>query len=513
VWAVVGRVLSWFPGGYEGSRRYSPDRSTIYGQAQDARYDAPPETRLELLHKARYWERNNGIVNRLADLFEQFTVGPQGLQILPDSSDDQWNASAKQWWDEWCQFCDLTSLANFGTVQSLVARSWFVDGEIFIRKVNGVTPLQVRTPGKPIFRPRIQLIEGHRIETPPEMVMREGSNIIDGVEVNEVGRPVAYWFRTNTEVSYGVAKYERIPAEEMIHVFEPSRPGQVRGLPFLYPVMTDLHDLDDLQVLEMRAAKDAAEKSTFITTQSGEVDVDALRRARLNVAVKTDVNGTDTLEERTKFIRQTIGGRTFVLKTGEDVKQFLPQRPSVATAEYWTYLTSKICAGVGISHLLVFPRSLQGTVARGELDIANAFFRSRSAVLADVFRRVYVWVMEWAVKFDGRLDGAPADRTWQNCSTRAPRAVNVDVGRNSSAMLAELEQGATTYHAIYAPLGLDEKTELRRRAREEKYIDELSAEFGLSADRIRKSVGETLKAQMLLDEEKQKKDDEELLTP
>lgn len=484
---------------YLGAQRWSPDRSDVPGQVQDARFDANNAVRVELVRKARSFEKNNAIFNRLADLFEQYTVGTSGLQILPDSSDDDWNEIAAEWWQQWCTVCDLTSRLSFGTLQSLAARAWFVDGEVFIHKTRGETPP---------YRPRIQLIESHRIETPPQLYDLEGKSIIDGIEINSIGRPTAYWMRDG----FGVSVYKRIPADSIIHVFEPSRPGQMRGLPFCYPVIPDLMDLDELQILEMRAAKDQAEKSTFLFTESGEQPRTGMSLTQRTNTTQTS-NGTEVTEKRIAAVKKAVGGKVTSMKKGEDVKFCTPERPSVATREYWDYLTAKACIGTGISQLLVFPKSLQGTVARGELDIANSFFRARSAVLADAFKLVYVYVMGWAITYNFDLMGAPADGTALRCVTRAPRAVNVDAGRNSSAMLAELESGARTYEDVYAELGKDWRREINQRAREEAYIDKVAKKFNLSPDRIRKAISESLKTEMALaDEKQQKEDDQQVLS-
>lgn len=484
---------------YLGAKRWSADRDDVPGYVQDARFDADSSTRWELVRKARFFERNNAIFNRLADLFEQYTVGTCGLQILPDSSDDDWNEAAGEWWQEWCLVCDLTTRLSFGTFQSLAARSWFVDGEVFILKTRGET-----AP----YRPRVQLIEAHRIETPAHLSDLEGKTIVDGIEVNPIGRPQAYWMRDG----FAVTVHKRIPADQIIHIFEPSRPGQMRGLPFCYAAINDLIDLDELQILEMRAAKDAAEKSTFVFTESGELTRDLMRLTSTSRTGET-ASGAEVTQRRLEAIRKTVGGRTAGMKKGEDVKQFIPSRPSAATKEYWDYLTAKACIGHGIPHLLVFPRSLQGTVARGELDIANSFFRARSGVLGDAFKQVYTYVMSWAITYDGRLDGAPTDGTMLRCVTRSPRAVNVDAGRNSAAMLAELEGGARTYEDVYAELGKDWRREIKQRAKEEAYIDKVAKQFGLSPDRIRKAISESLKTEMAINSDKQQlEDNEQVLT-
>lgn len=451
------------------------ERSLIFGTTQDARLDITQSDRLELVRRSRNWEQNSGIANRLGDLFEQFTTGANGLQMVPNSKDEEWNAAASEWWNVWCQYPDLTSRQPFSILQSLIARRWFFDGEVFIYK----------TFSPDSGRPRIQLFEGHRVETPGDLKEEEGRTIIDGVRIDAKGRPIGYYFIEDDKSSKYPAtsnipqfakKYVYRKAEQVVHIFEPERPGQYRGIPFLYPVMNDLHDLDDLQLLEMKAAKAAAEVTNIITNATGELSTLKMRRQRFQMNSQ-DQAGNSTSKPADEFSTVTFGGRTIALKTGEDMKQFMSNRPSVATREYWDYLTSKVCAGVGISKLLVMPYSNQGTVVRADLDVASIFFRSRSQVIATGCRDIYSWVMGWAKDFARELDGANPPPDWYSVVVRPPRSPNVDVGRNSAAMLAELEAGTRTFQDIYAETGEDWREQLRQKAEERLYIRQLAKEF------------------------------------
>lgn len=495
-WLRAGLVsLAIFINSYLGAQRWSPNRSYVPGHVQDARFDAPEAVRTELVRKSRYFERNNAIVNRIADLFEQYTVGT----VIPDSSDDDYNELLSEAWDAWQRFPDLTSRQTFATLCSLVARSWEVDGEIFILLTRGETPP---------YRPRIQLIETHRIHTPPHLSDLEGKTIIEGIEIDSKGRPTAYWMRDGLDM----AAWKRIEARWMIHVAEPSRTGQMRGLPFCYPVIPDMCDLEDLQGCEMLAAKDAAEKAFAIINESGTISAEQLRRNRFAQVTQTST-GTEVTEQRLEHIAKRVGGRSIALKKGEDIKQIESNRPNGAALSFWDHLTAKICIGHGIPHLLVFPRSLQGTVARGELDIAATFFRTRAAVLGDAFRRVYEYVMAWETTYNPKLIGGPEDGSKLKCITRAPRSVNVDAGRNSAAMLAELEGGARTYEDVYAELGKDWRREIRQRAKEEAFIEKMAVKFGVPADRIRRSISESLRTEMQTAAQQQdKEDNEQVLT-
>lgn len=441
---------------YEGAR-HSTQRSWLPGVVQDARFDVNRGDRYELVRRSRYWEKNNAFVNRLADLFEQYTVG-QGLAFFPASSDDQWNAKALRYWRDWQKFADLSSRLSFGTLQGIIARSLFIDGEVFVLLTRGETN-----------NPRIQLIEAHRVQTPPTMV--EGKGIVDGIEIDDRGRPIAYHIAT--EEAGGKMGYSRAEAQFVVHIFEPGRPGQYRGLPALYPVMNDLHDLDDLQVFEMQAAKQAAEVTNVIKTATGDVSDDDL--------IRGTVTGSDGTE-RADYYRDVFGGQAKVLKHGDEFSQFRVERPSAATSGYWDYLTAKVCAGVGIPKEIVLPSSMQGTSMRSVLDIANAFFRSRSAVIADHLRRIYEYVIEVGLQIDPALRPPPPD--WYRSTFRAPRSINVDVGRNSAAAVAEFKTGMRTLQSIYAETGEDWREQLRQKAAEIAYAQQLAQEFNVERAEI-----------------------------
>lgn len=257
----------------------------------------------------------------------------------------------------------------------------------------------------------------------------------------------------------------------------------------LYPVLNDLHDLDDLQLLEMDASKDAASITNVIKTKTGEIDLSDLRRFRMSVS-GTDGTSGGSSQDRTSYYDEMFQGKAKVLQHGDEFDQFKSERPSVAVRDYWDYLTSKICAGVGISKLLVLPWSMQGTVARSDLDVASAFFRSRSAVLATAFSDVYEYVMKWGTSNVLEISDPPVD--WYKVTVRPPRSVNVDVGRNAKALISEYSAGWRTLEEICGELGSDWRDVLRKRAVERRYARSLESEFDLEEGELIEAAMEAI---------------------
>jgi capsid protein len=486
--------------GWDAGQRFSESRGQVgwwgYGP-QDANEANCPEERLEVIRKAQHFERNNAITNRLVDVFEQFTVGAGGMPVMPSSSDEDWNRKRKELWDMWCKNPDLTSLQDFGTMQSLIARRWFVDGEVFIFKTRSD-----RAP----YRARIQIIEAMRVQTPPDV---SGNRIFDGVEVDSKGRPIAYWVCDHAGYTDGFSeqqvKFKRIDAKDIIHVHEPMRPGQYRSLSFLAPVLGDIQDLDELCKLAMNKAKDAAEITNVHVRRGGELPSSESRRLRRFETTEQTATGTDVSRERVEHMRRVLGSRTVSVDIDEDIKQLRAQSPNEIEQAHWDIITNRICAGVGISKIFVFPNSMQGTVVRADLDIAATFFRARASVIAAAVQEIYEYVTEEDCKIERSIADKPHD--WRRSEIRPPRAPNVDVGHNSAALIAEYEAGITNLRLICLPLGLDWKKLVMDRAEEEAFIDAAAKEKGTTPERIKKSIGDLLKEKMAMEAKSREQED------
>jgi lambda family phage portal protein len=444
---------------YEGAAN-SIRRSFLDTSYTSVRFDVTSATRQQIIRKSRFFEQNNAVMNRLGDLFENYTVG-SNFSVQPASSNSDWNLRAKKWWDIWCRYPDIGSRQSFGTLMSLAARGWFYDGESFLLLTKGETG-----------RPRLQLIEPQQVATPTGQ--ENQPDIFDGVRFDlRTGRAISYFIGQEQQQGQ-LTDIRSISSDSIVHIYEPQRAGQLRGLPFVACVINDLHDLDDLQKLEMESCKLASSVAQVIKTSSGEVQATNLR---------SGVAGSQGTAQT--YYENIFGSTVKVLKTGDEFEQFHADRPNVNMREYWRSLTEKVCAGVGIPYILVFPEGMQGTVYRGALDMSSVWFRSRHQVMASAARRIWEYVMEYAIRVDASLQDSPDD--WYEVAIQAPRAPNVDVGRNSAAQLAELEAGVTTFDEIYGARGIDWRSALEAKAQQAKHIRDLAVKYGIDVSEISSS--------------------------
>ncbi len=150
-------------------------------------------------------------------------------------------------WTEWTKMSDADGVLDFYGQQTLATRAWLEAGEVFGR-------LRYRRPGVGMTVPlQLQLIESEFVpllDTDSWPGLPVGNRIRSGIELSTIGQRVAYWvYREHpTDFSSGnidQSKLVRIPASEMIHVFEPKRPGQMRGVPDFAPVLARLRNVAD----------------------------------------------------------------------------------------------------------------------------------------------------------------------------------------------------------------------------------------------------------------------------
>lgn len=149
-------------------------------------------------------------------------------------------------WAKWTPFADADGRTNVYGQQALGYRTMEGDGEVLLRA-------RTRRPSDGLPVPlQFQLLEIDWLDS--KRNEKHGPNtIINGIEYDPLGRKVAYWLFPNhpgdnllTRVlgSVGLRSQSRpVPADQIIHLFNPDRPGQGRGITRLAPVITAVRDL------------------------------------------------------------------------------------------------------------------------------------------------------------------------------------------------------------------------------------------------------------------------------
>lgn len=497
----IGNAMGALFNRYEGAQPNSPDRSWIPAFVRDARFDANSFARWELTRKILYFERNVWLVQKLKEVYTKYVVGPNGLQVMPASSDSDWNDRMRDAYLEWCQTPVLDSNKPISYAHKMMAGGKHITGEMFVVKTG------IKAFGRGQTIPKIQLIESHRCATPGTIAAsdmglfaetvrwsEQNDKIIDGVQIDDNGAPFKYWMRRDVEGSV----WDDVDARNVIHVGMPERVGMYRYVTPYHAVLNTTNDLDDLEMMEMQRAKANAEDAKVFTTWNGEMDLDKLRRERGNLRSQGVPSISNDLDKRVNQYRTILGSRAISLRPGEDLKLLGNPNPTAQQQWYYRFKITQVCAAVGIPILLVWPDSIQGTVTRAILDDANLFFRGETDCLAHAAREIYWYFADWARYNIKGLNDLPGD--WKKCHVVPPRACNVDVGRNSAAKLAEVAAGFSSYDDEANAGGSDSTQIFLRKARNiaavKKIAKQVSEESGevVTAAEIASPIADVLES-------------------
>lgn len=182
--------------------------------------------------------RNDPWAKQLIDVVVDDLVG-WGVRTESRSKNPEFRAAVTQLHDDWSRVCDADGLLDLAGIQALVTRSWLVDGEVFVR----IRP-RLREDG--IMPPlQVQVLSADCCPATTTIGAPEGHVLKDGIEFDRIGRRVAYHLRSSDEDTSG--QLSRVPAHQVLHVYDVLRAGQRRGIPPLAAALVRLHELDKLE--------------------------------------------------------------------------------------------------------------------------------------------------------------------------------------------------------------------------------------------------------------------------
>lgn len=367
-----------------------------------------------LRNRSRDLARNNPYIKNALRVLTNNIVGT-GILAEPKVSGRSGNKdSVKELWKLWAEKikCDYDQRHTFYGLQALVIKTIQQSGEALV--------IRRRANSKYVIPLRLQVLEGDYINTGRFTLTNEWGGITwYGIAFDKNGERVGYWLWDRHPGEF--ATHDNfIKAEDVIHVYQAERPGQIRGVPETHASILRTQDLDDYEFSERIRAKVS---SAMVAVVTSDENADKPKKA----------TPYDTMEP----------GTFHYLNKGEQVEFSTPPTHN-GYDEYVKNGLRGIAAGMGVTY-----ESSTG-------DLSNVNFSSGRMGWLEFHRNVEHWrwnvliphlcdqVFDWfveAAKIAGKIpDGATVSVSWT-----APRREMLDPVKETKAMVEGLRAKTKTW--------------------------------------------------------------------
>lgn len=292
-----------------------------------------------LRRRARSIVQNDGIATGIITNYQNNIVGPRGITLSVQGKDTNGaldtkaNARIEQEWEKWSKYgnCTVEGNTDFVKTKELILKTVAVDGECLISLRRG------EQFGKWNFQ--LEVLPADQLDENYFAITDEGNVIFQGVELNDYGKPIAYHIfqhnrwdpmlynnRQNTRI--------RVPASEIIHLFDVQSPKQVRGVSWFASALLSLHHCNLLQQTELQMSRIASLKQVIYTIDKpDEFTVD------------------DELIEAAQMINKQLSpGAVEILPPGMSVVTPDMGSPNTNLTEFKKTILRDVSAAMGVSY-------------------------------------------------------------------------------------------------------------------------------------------------------------------
>ncbi|HYE91772.1 MAG TPA: phage portal protein [Terriglobales bacterium] len=362
--------------------RFRRTRTRLGGSA-DAHY-VQGDYYWRMVEYARDMDRNDAVVGQMIDR-AVLNMVRSGLTLVPRTGEKALDEEIKGRHAEWATDptrCDATGRFTFPEMEALVKRHELIDGDHFAILLDGAERSAGGNSGT-----LIQLVEGDRVDSAQSF----GGEVVLGVRVDAVGRPIEYWFpkdRVKGErlthgrrTPAGPEAYDKRPAFDqegwpvVLHVYSPSRVSQTRGVTVFHAISDLSGMLEDVNFAKVVQQQIVSCVAVFLeqTADSPWGSRDTEEQADGTVA---------TLEE-------LAPGLVHRLRPGEKISGFSPNVPNAEYFDHVKLLLRLIGASVGMPLTLVLLDTSNTTFHgyRGEMAQAKLGFELGQVRLGARFHR------------------------------------------------------------------------------------------------------------------------------
>lgn len=415
--------------------------------------------------RARELSRNNPVAKSYLKLLVANVLGERGIGYKAQVRNNDktlntvFNQKIEAAWKEWGKKgnCTVDGKLSFRAVQVLALKNMQTDGEVFVRKVLGF---------KNKFGFALQLIDADQLDHLfSRAASKQENEIRMGVEVDEWGRPVAYHINEKHPSDLGGSLLRtRIPADQILHLYDPERVNQTRGITVYHPCMVELRMLGGYVEAELVAARTGAAKMGFLKT------VDASAFVEPNPDAKYRINAEPGVIEQ--------------LPPGMEFQAWSPDHPSGAFPTFVKAMLRFVASSLGVSYnaLACDLEGVNYSSMRSGLLIERDQWKQMQSFLKENFLQptfepwLSMALLTGALVLDSRDPSRFCEGKWE------PRGwLWVDPLKDVQAGILGIGAGLTSRDALVSEQGGDVEEIFEQLAEEQRMADENDLHLTITA--------------------------------
>lgn len=423
-----------------------------------------------LRDRSRAATRNDGYAKGIIDKLVTNLVGT-GIKPLSKADDPEFRTKIQALWLRWTDECDADGLLDWYGMQAQAVRGWLEGGEIFARQ-------RLRLPEDGLSVPlQVQIIEPELCPHTYNATLASGNRVRAGIEFNKIGRRIAYWFyqsRPGDLEDFDPSKLRRVPADSVIHLYDPIRPGQLRGLPHLTQALIKLRELDKF------------DDATLLRNQLANMFVGFLKHE--NPPEDTELHPLTGLENDTThhdLPTVTLEPGTFQeLAPGETVDFSEPPAIQSGYKDFMRQQLLSVCASTGVPYEIL-TGDMTGLNDRVVRVILNEFAgrieaTQHQTIVFQLQRPVWRWFMDRvfmssALPIPSTYLADP--EPWARVKFTPPRRRYIHPVQDVEAQQAAIRAGFTSRSAVVSEYGEDAETIDAEQQADNERADELELRY------------------------------------
>ncbi|UQZ90686.1 phage portal protein [Deltaproteobacteria bacterium Smac51] len=377
-------------------------------------------------------------------------------------------------WADWVPRAHVRGMLHFEDLQFLGLRTMLRLGELVH------LPVMFKKPGKTISL-AIQDVSPSRLRTPFDRTYQ--SNIVDGIEIDNLGIPQYYWLATPSNDQARLQSFDclasshftRIPAQighrpGCFHLFRHTEEEQMRGESIFRPGINLFRHLSDSLDNELLAQVVTSTLPIFIERDSG---------TSLPGHMEQDLGENG---ERV-YYEEVEAGRFMYGNKNEKPHVLNSSRPSPNWANFSEFVLRAMAASIDISYEVLskdFSKTNYSSARAALLEAWRIFLLYRSWLERHYCQPTWCMVIEeaWLSGLLKLPSGAPdfydAKRLYTQATWIGPARGYVDPVKEVAATVTALEKRLMTYSEAIAERGRDFEEVMDEREEEEARLAQFS---------------------------------------